>query len=139
MSYATEADLVARHGSALLIQLADRDGSGAADPDVIAAALASADALIDSYLSGRYAVPIAAPPPLIRDIAVDLAWHALHSTAVTEVIQAAYDRALARLRDIQAGKARLDVALAAVAATALVEVRVVAPDRIFTRRGMAEL
>ncbi|MCX7017107.1 MAG: DUF1320 family protein [Candidatus Sumerlaeota bacterium] len=66
MSYATLDDLEKRIAPQTLVELADDDGDGAADAEVVAAALADADAAIDSYLSARYATPLASARPTAR-------------------------------------------------------------------------
>lgn len=67
MAYATQ-DMIqmAAGGAERLVQLADWDGDGAIDADVIAAAQAAADGWIDSYLRTHYATPIASPTETLR-------------------------------------------------------------------------
>ena len=67
MAYSSQTDVQnAVGGQKRLIQLADWNGVGSLDSAavaVIADAIAEADALIDSYASKRFAVPIDAPLP----------------------------------------------------------------------------
>ena len=58
MSYCTQTDIENRIGPDDLVALADYDGDDAADAAVVAQAIASAAALIDSYLGVRYALPV---------------------------------------------------------------------------------
>lgn len=102
-----QADLEAAFGKGQLRELADRDGDGVADATVVAKALADADATIDGYLSGRYALPLATTPPLLARIAGDLALYYLHPAAVPEDVRQRYTDALAQLRDLATGKAQL--------------------------------
>jgi phage gp36-like protein len=74
--YCTLEDLEARLESVVLTALADDDGDGIADACVVAAAIADAASEIDAALGGRYAVPLAAAPPIIRAIG---AWLAIAS------------------------------------------------------------
>lgn len=82
---------------------------------VVVAAIADADALIDSHLTGRYSVPLAAPvPQVIERICADLATFFLYSRKFTEemppgVVQR-YENALALLKAMQDGRITLDVA-----------------------------
>lgn len=69
---------LAAGGADRLVQIADWDGmNGSGDPvkiaEVVATAIASVDAVIDSYLGGRYQVPIAAPSVLLQDISAAMA------------------------------------------------------------------
>lgn len=58
MTYATQQQLIDRYGAALLIALTSRDDDPVPTIDAAAVgrALNGADALIDDYLAGRYAV-----------------------------------------------------------------------------------
>ncbi|MFO1038148.1 MAG: phage protein Gp36 family protein [Geminicoccaceae bacterium] len=107
MSYATQADMEAAFGKGQLRELADRDGDGVADAAVVAKALADADAWIDSYLVGRYTLPLAVTPPLLNRLAGFLGFYLLHPAAVPEDVRQRYLDALAQLRDLGCGKAQL--------------------------------
>ncbi len=66
MAYATTSDVErAVGGSASLVALTDLDANGAPDAGVVDAAIAEADALINSYASKRFAVPFATTPATI--------------------------------------------------------------------------
>lgn len=61
MAYCTRAQVInAVGGVDRLRQLLDRDGDTVEDPNVLEDAIATADALIDSYAQKRFAVPFAA-------------------------------------------------------------------------------
>lgn len=84
MSYATNADLEQRIGPKLYVQLTDDSGSGAADEQKVAAALAEAEAEVNASLAVRYQVPVdvAAEPQvaaLLRSVTLDLAEYRLHA------------------------------------------------------------
>lgn len=112
MSYATQADLVDRFGINMMLMLADRDDppAGEIDAAVVARALADADAAIDGYLKGRYLLPLATTPPLVRDLAQAIAVYKLHRDTVSEKVRRDYEDAIKSLRDISNGVIRLDVA-----------------------------
>jgi phage gp36-like protein len=105
MAYATVADLVAEFGEREVIELTDRfePPIGVIDQAVAQGALDRAGAVIDGYLAGRYALPLAAVPPLLNGIARDLARHALYTSAMPDVVQARYDAAMKSLRAIGDG------------------------------------
>lgn len=76
MAYATTADVQqAVGGAAVLTQLADFDGTldSVAIAGVVDAAVAEADALIDTYASKRFKVPFASPSLAIRKLSARLA------------------------------------------------------------------
>jgi phage gp36-like protein len=143
VSYATAQDLVDRFGEPEMIQLTN----GPADPheEVIAAnaapALADAAGTVDSYLRPRYRLPLAAVPVRIKTICCDIArFFLMHGGQREPTAQAkdAYDRAIAWLKDIAAGKA--DLGLDALGATApeSAGARVTTrPGRAFSRDSMA--
>jgi len=140
MPYATQADLVARHGAEELLQLTDRDNIGVIDATVVAAALADADAVIDGYLARRYALPITPASALLARVACDLARYTLHGKSAADSVRAAYTDAMKVLRDLSEGVAVIAGALPATAAAtpaAADTVRVVAPPRVFGPAGSA--
>jgi phage gp36-like protein len=103
MAYAALADLVARAGAEEILQVADRDGSGAADPEVVAAALRHATTTIDAYLAARYALPLAPVPEVVRGWAVALARHWLHRDGPPEHVRQDHEDAMAALKDAARG------------------------------------
>lgn len=87
MSYATVDDLQARLGEPRLVQLTDLadPGIGLVDRGVAQKALDDATAEIDGYLAGRYALPLATPPAVLRVHCVSLAHYRLLGSAADEV------------------------------------------------------
>ena len=112
MTYATQDDLVALYGDYMVRELTDRADppAGAIDPAVVAHALDDADAVIDGYLKGRYALPLAETPRLVRDLAQAIAIYKLHRDTVSDKIRREYEDAIATLKQIGTGVVRLDVA-----------------------------
>ena len=108
-SYATADDLALSlpRGEQELIELTDTTQSGAVGDDKLDVALAYADDLINSYLRGRYTVPVVPAPRLLRDLACDIARHRLYGDAPTEAVQGRLDAAVSRLKDLSAGRATL--------------------------------
>ncbi len=113
MPYATQADLIDRFGSEELVELTDRVDGNAIDSTVVTKALIDADAILDGYLVGRYAVPVAPVPPLLLSLAADVARFKLHKDRPTEVVRKNYEDALKMLRDLSTGMAALAGAAAA--------------------------
>lgn len=107
MSYATQADIDRIYPGALE-QAGLRNADGDLDTGAIAAALTWADGVIDTYVGGRYGLPLLTPTPVwIVDAVVDLALYRLTPTVVIETFKDRYTRfeaAWSYLRDIRDGK-----------------------------------
>lgn len=112
MPYATQQQLTDRYGAFMLVALTDRGAqtTGTIDPVVVARALADADAVIDGYLAGRYALPLTATQPLLTDIAQAITIWKLHTHETDPKIKTEYETALKQLREIGAGVIRLTAA-----------------------------
>lgn len=138
MPYATQADLETRFGAAEILQLSDRDGAGGADPGVVEAALAAAAVEIDGYLAVRYALPLAAVPDLVREIACDLARYRLWKDQAPERVRQAQEDAVAQLKRLSAGVMRLTGAAGTEPAAGPVGgVLADVPDPVFDDAGLA--
>ena len=115
MSYCTYEDVEARLGAKDLAALADYDGDGAADTDVVGRAIASAEALIDSYLAVRFAVPVQGAggqcPPVLATRAVNLAIYFLRlgRDSVTADVRAQYEDDVRWLGHVVAGRSSLGI------------------------------
>ena len=109
MSYCTLANLNDRFGPATIIALTDRAdvATGEVDLDVLNRAIAEADATIDGYLASRYALPLAATPPLLTTLSMDITIWRLHLSEPSAKVKADYDAALRSLRDIGSGAIRI--------------------------------
>lgn len=131
MAYATVADLQAAFGERELVELTDRaePSFGIVDTAVAQAALDRAEAVIDGYLAGRYALPLPAVPPILAGIACDLARHALYITAMPDVVQARYEAAMKSLKAIGDGVMALPLAPAGSPAEGLGGVAVRSRDK----------
>ena len=112
MTYATLDHLTDRFGQTTIQRLSDRSTppAGAIDADVVERALMDADAIIDSYLLGRYVLPLETTPSVLIDIAVSIAIYKLHVTSAPDKIAADYKEALASLDKIGKGVMRLQSA-----------------------------
>lgn len=77
MAYCTLTDLVDRYGETEVLAYADRDRDGLADAAMVDGVLADVDAEIDTYLAGRYALPLSDTPRVLVRIACALVREAL--------------------------------------------------------------
>lgn len=96
IAYASQADITTLYGADLLAIVGDRNGDGVIDTTAVAAALEIATSEIETYLAGRYRVPLSVVPPYIRQLCIDIAVYRLaHSDAPrTEEMRRRYDDAI---------------------------------------------
>lgn len=135
MSYATQQNLVTRFGADELIQLTDLNNVGSIDAAVIAVALADADAEINSYLAGRYNLPLTQVSAELVRLACDIARYRLFDVRATEAVKVRYDDAIKKLRDIGKGLASLGIDEVGHAIAAAGDVQMVSGGRDFARPG----
>lgn len=133
MTYATQQDLVDRFGSDELIQLTDRTNVGTIDSTVVTRALGDADAEINGYLAGQYALPLATVPAVLVRLACDIARYQLSADRVTESVRDRYKDAVAMLSKISRGDVQLGVAVGQAPAPTDSGIAFTAPDRVFSR------
>jgi phage gp36-like protein len=105
MPYATQSDMVNAFGTTELVQLTDLEQphTGAIVPAVLERALDDASAEIDGYLAGRYTVPLATPPRLMRVHCCDIARYRLMTASPDERVKQAYDAAISFLKLVAKG------------------------------------
>ncbi|CAN7258212.1 gp436 family protein [Brucella pseudogrignonensis] len=134
MSYASLEDLIERAGEDEILQIADRDLDGIADPDVIDAALVHADNIVNGYVSVQYELPFKAVPDLLRTWAVSIARYFLHRNGQDEHIVRDYKEALSSLKEIAAGRLKLPVGPddPAPQPSSGSDVSIVGPEPVFT-------
>lgn len=133
MPYATPDDLEARYGADELVQLTDRVGAGVPDADVVARALADADAEIDGYLASRYSLPLEHTPTMLARIACDIARYRLWEDRASDEVRRRYEDARRVLEAIARGVVSLGMS-ETQAAPALAEVRP-GVQRVMDRAG----
>lgn len=140
MPYAIAQDMADQFGEREVIALTDRDQVGVIDSIVLARALADTDAEIDSYLAGRYSLPLAGSFPALKRHACNMARYHLSGAEVTEVdvVRTRYKDAIRYLESIRDGKTRLAADAAGAPAPEAARIAVVGSDRTFTRDTLAE-
>ncbi|MCL2689064.1 MAG: DUF1320 domain-containing protein [Chitinispirillia bacterium] len=118
MTYATLETIIELQPKETLLQLVDDDNDGdfIADPpnkayQIIQAAIGDAQSIVNSYISGRYRLPLNIRPPIIVQIASNLALCALYDRRreldQPKGIKERRERAMKQLEDIQAQKASI--------------------------------
>lgn len=110
MAYLTTADYLNRFGEQEAVRLTDETRSGVVDTVKVETAIADAVEIVNGYVGGRYSVPIANPPRILRSMVAALARELLHKTRPTPEVKDAADRARAQLKDVSIGRLGLPVA-----------------------------
>lgn len=140
MPYTTLSLLQDRFGESELIQLTDKatPRTGAIVVSVVDKAIADADAEIDGFVGVRYAVPLPEPtPPVLVPIACDIARYRLYGNAVPDIVRQRYEDAVARLKDIAAGRMVLGVDPISTP-TVSTGVLVRSPERVFSADALRD-
>ncbi len=135
MAYCTYSDIDKRIGTEDLAALADYDGDGTPDADVVAAAIDDAASLIDSYLSVRFTVPVSPVPDVLRTRAVNLAVYflRLRRDSATQDARRQYEDDIAWLREVASGAVSLGIEPSAAEGDRAPGVRYESQKRIFGR------
>lgn len=124
MAYATLADLMTRFGEREIVQLTDTEQTGAPDSVTVGRALGDADAEIDAALVGRYQLPMAPVPELLRRIACDLARESLYTDTVPDVVKNRGTTARRLLTSVANGTLRFEDAAPASVSAAKSDARI---------------
>ncbi|WP_051554371.1 gp436 family protein [Desulfobulbus elongatus] len=141
MAYSDLAALQERVPAQTLIDLTDDAGADQVDQGVIDRAVADADTEIDSYLAGRYRVPVAPVPDLLRRLSLDLAVEILYGRRpdidVPKSVASAAQNARSLLRRIAAKEAHLPgVSEADASGSSNAGAMFIGPGRLFTRSAL---
>ena len=137
MAYAVQANLETRYGSVELAQLSDRVNGSVIDVTVVARALADADAEIDAWLGGRYALPLASVPAVLERVACDIARYRLYDDRATEQVRQRYEDAIRDLKAIAAGTLALDGVTPPAPADGGNHVNYRSPERVFNADALS--
>lgn len=109
MPYATTQDLLESFGSAEMQQLSDIEHPAleSINQVVTERALTNASDLMDAYLMGRYALPLANPPAALRVHCCGVARYLLMTNNPDERAKSDYAGAMAFLKSVAAGTVAL--------------------------------
>ncbi|WAC06583.1 MAG: DUF1320 domain-containing protein [Thermodesulfobacteriota bacterium] len=134
MAYCIEDDIKKQLPENKLIELTDDNGDGVADTGVVDKAIADADAEIDTYLSGRYTVPLSPVPPIINKVSVDISiWNLFSRRQVAdEVAKERYRAAVDLLKLIAKGDVSLGIVPEPAGGEQQIKTSRVKTDRTFT-------
>ena len=138
--YLTQQEMTERFGETELIQLTDRaiPPAGVVDAAVLTRALEDAGAEVDAYLQGRFALPLAAVPMVLKRIAADMARFRLYENRATEEVRDRYKNALRDLERIRDGKINLGLDAAGEASPERGSVGLSAAPRTFSHDTLSD-
>jgi len=108
MPYSRLADLYNQYGEDVVNQITESDRTGTPDPLLVKRAIVNADTEINAALAGRYKVPFAPVPGLIRRISTDLAWWFLHGLKMPDDVESRAKLARDLLRMLANGEMLLE-------------------------------
>lgn len=140
MPYATVTDLQERLGEARLRQLTDIDDPpvGVINDAVAQAALVDASGEIDGYLVGRYTLPLADPPAVLKVHCCTIAHYRLLADRADELSREQYKLAIAFLERVGKGELLLTAPNAAPPAPGLGAVLFSAGSKVMGRDTHAD-
>jgi phage gp36-like protein len=135
--YATVDIMTARFGQREVLSLSDRDGTGEVNATVLADALDDASSEIDTYLAGRYALPLDPAPKMLGGICCDIARYRLcgGETVMTEEIRQRYKDAVSFLKLVASGDVTLGVTATGAVAQPDNPIQFVTGTRVFGREN----
>lgn len=134
MVYCAKADLQERFGDAELAQLTDEVAGTTISDAEVTAACDEATSLIDGFVGARYTLPLASVPSILKTWGCDIARFFLWGDRAVEgsAVRANYEEAVARLKDVAAGRFRLFEADGDQVGGGSGSIAVVASDQVFT-------
>jgi len=105
MPYCTKSDIVNLEVPEEKLAQLTGDGEGAVNDDVVAAAIEAADSEIDTYLAGRYTVPLSVVPAAVKRASVCIAVYIMHRRLrrKDDTVWDGYMKALAFLKAVRDG------------------------------------
>ena len=141
MGYITAKELVDRYGATLaqILHGTNKSENPATNP-LVKRALADAAAEVDSYLQGRFKLPLPFVPPVIAQVTADIAMYRLLVIRPDQTVEDArqrYEDAVKRLEQIRKGQ--LDLGLPLSESPEIHgSVQITSSKRLFNRKSLRE-
>lgn len=136
--YATAEDMVRKFGLREVLMLADPEDTGEIDSTILDGALTEASAEIDTYLAGRYRLPLDPMPAHLATICCNIARYMLtgDERLETNAIGERYKAAVRYLELVASGKVTLGPAAEdGITPSADGDVQFLQGTRVFARHG----
>jgi phage gp36-like protein len=102
--YLPISEFVGKFGLEEVVRMTDLAGDGRIDRGLLVNALADAQALTDAYIAGRYSVPLADPPAVVKTAIADMARARLYPRGAPDGVADAAKAAVKLLERIGAGQ-----------------------------------
>lgn len=102
--YLSIEDFVRRFGLPEVVRMTDADGSGRIDRELLVAKLVDAQAIVEAHLAGRYQLPLAEVPLIVKKAIADLARTSLYPNGAPEGVGDEAKAAMRMLERIQSGQ-----------------------------------
>lgn len=105
--YCDLTDIQKYKDPAIYVQITNDLDGDLVDENIINEISDKSDNIINSYIGGRYQLPLAETPKIIRNIAIDLTVKFLYDRRLgekNEIIEEAYENAIELLEEIRDGK-----------------------------------
>ncbi len=135
MMYATVSEMASRYPrSQLDLLTASRSEDAKPDDAIIEGAITDASALIESYISARYTLPLSVVPVALARQCCVIAWYFLNETRATEQTGQRYRDAIKWLGEVRDGKIPLGVDEAGTAPVSEDLAQVASDPAVFSRK-----
>lgn len=109
MPYATQSNLIERFGKQELVDILPGEGPETINDSLVLVALEDASNEIDSYLAERYTLPLDVVPPILVQVACDVARYKYYACDVTDEVEKRYTARLEWLGKVAEGDAGLGI------------------------------
>ena len=114
MPYSTDNDIVDRLGEERVRRLTDDANAGSIDSTRLARVREEATQIVDTYIRGRYDLPLPTPAPqLLVQIETDVLAHRLYrrraNVDIPDSVQSGYDEAMDMLKALSSGRIKLGI------------------------------
>ena len=124
----------------VIIQLTDDDDTGSVDTDKTDSAMNDAAELIDGYLRGRYTLPLAPTPEIVKRLSVDISIYYLYQRrldlTMPESLENRYKNSIKLLEQIMKGQVTFAQTGDDIAGSLNLKVNKTSDDRLFTMDTM---
>jgi len=140
MPFADKQNMLSRFGERELLALTDRENAGVIGDDLLTQELLSAEGEINAYLQGRYSLPLANVPVIVRDYCCDIARYRLSGAEVTEteVVRNRYKDAISFFVRVSKGEISLGLDLTNAQAASTGVTKIKSNEPVFNKANLAD-
>lgn len=138
MAYCTLDDIKSAMDEHEIIGYTDDEDTGSINMDHVDDAITGAGSLIDTYLGGRFPLPLSPVPEIVKSMAVDIAVYKISSRrgSAPDEARTKFEDAVKLLKSISTGQAILPGVEQKASTTGSARVKMTSSPRVFTRDSM---